>query len=332
MKKITLIFSFFILFTQSVNSQSLKCAYCGKPIKQSYIVFEDMPYHDSCYRNFVQPRCAKCNQPIDGKFIMKDGKKYHEKCYNQSVALRCDLCSEIINETYIKDYWGNNYHASHENTEPRCDYCGRFISGKISRGGSKYNDGRVICGICESTSVKSLTKAESVLNRVKNSLQSFGVAINLYRLGLQLVNKDELRSIASENGSYTDPRGFAKYSYWKTGNETTKREFTIYILNGMPQEDFEAVAAHELMHIWQYINSPEKLEPQLAEGSAEYVAYTHMSRQYDEYSKYIVHQIETNRDNIYGEGFRRVKNIADKRGFYYLLDHLRKSNRFPSGY
>ena len=332
MKKITLIFSFFILFTLSINSQSLKCAYCGQPIKQSYIVFEEKPYHDSCYRNFVQPRCAKCNQPIDGKFIMKDGKKYHEKCYNQSVALRCDLCGEVINGEYIIDYWGNNYHAYHEGSESRCDYCGRFISGNLSRGGLKYNDGRVICGLCEATSVKSLTKAQSVLSSVKNSLQSFGVSINLYRIGLKLVDKNELKSIAVENGRYTDPRGFAKYSYWKTNGVTSKQEFTIYILNGMPQKDFEAVAAHELMHIWQYINSPEKLEPQLAEGSAEYVSFLHMSKQYDDYSKYIVYKIENNDDNIYGDGFRRVKSIVDKKGFNYLLNHLRKSNKLPTGY
>lgn len=327
-----LIFFFLFIIATAVNSQSLKCTYCKQPIKNSYIDFEGEPYHKSCYKNFVQPRCAKCDQPIEGGFVLKDGKKYHEKCYNQSIVLRCDLCGEIINKNYIKDYWGNNYHASHENIEAKCEYCGRFISGKISLGGSKYNDGRVICGICESTSVKSLTKAESVLNRVKNSLQSFGVSINLYRLGLKLVNKNELRSIVTKNGSYTDPRGFAKYSYWKTGNEITKREFTIFILNGMPEKDFEAVAAHELMHIWQYINSPEKLEPQLAEGSAEYVAYSHMSRQYDEYSKYIVHQIETNRDNTYGEGFRRIKNLVDQKGFDFLLDHLSKSTKFPSGY
>jgi hypothetical protein len=78
---------------------------------------------------------------------MKDGKKYHEKCYNQSVALKCDLCGEVINSEYIIDYWGNNYHAYHEDTESRCDYCGRFISGNLSKGGFKYNDGRVICGI-----------------------------------------------------------------------------------------------------------------------------------------------------------------------------------------
>jgi hypothetical protein len=180
--------------------------------------------------------------------------------------------------------------------------------------------------------VKSLTKAQSILSSVKSSLQSFGVSINLYRIGLILVDKGELKTIAAENGSYTDPRGFAKYSYWKTGSETTKREFTIYILNGMPLKEFEAVAAHELMHIWQYINAPEKLEPQLAEGSAEYVSFLHMSKQHDDYSNYIVYKIENNDDNIYGDGFRRVKRIVDKKGFNYLLNHLRKSNKFQSGY
>ena len=332
MKRLCFPAALILFVTLSLSGQSLKCDYCSKVIEKSYISFEGKTYHESCYKQFIQPRCEKCNLPIDGKFILYEGKKYHEACYNESVAMRCSLCGEIINGTYISDYWGNHYHSFHEGKDSKCDYCERFISAELTRGGSKYSDGRVICGICESTSVKSITKAKSVLDRVRSSLQNFGVSINLYQLGLKLVSKDELRSIAAENGSYTDPRGFAKYSYWNTGGAITKREFTIYILNGMPQKDFEAVAAHELMHIWQYINSPEKLEPQLAEGSAEYVAYLYMSKQYDDYSKYIVYKIETNRDNTYGDGFRRVKRVVDAKGFNFLLNRLRNSNNFPSGY
>lgn len=100
----------------------------------------------------------------------------------------------------------------------------------------------------------------------------------------------------------------------------------------MPQKEFEAVAAHELMHVWQYINSPENPDPQLTEGSAEYVSFLLMNNQRDEFSKYIVHKIEANRDPTYGEGFRRVKRIVDNNGLNYLLNHLRNSNNFPSGY
>ena len=202
----------------------------------------------------------------------------------------------------------------------------------MTRGGSKYGDGRVICGLCEHTSVNSLTKAKSILNSVKNSLVSLGVSINLYQLELKLVNKSELRNITLENGDLSDPRGFAKYSYWKTGSEITKREFTIYILEGMPDKEFEAVAAHELMHVWQYINARENLEPQLAEGSAEYLSYLYMSKQNDDFSDYVIYKIETNDDRVYGNGFKRVKKVVDQKGLNYLLSYLRKSNKFPAGF
>ncbi|MDZ7764331.1 MAG: protein DA1 [Melioribacteraceae bacterium] len=51
-----------------------------------------------------------------------------------------------------------------------------------------------------------------------------------------------------------------------------------------------------------------------------------MKKQYDDYSKFTVKNIEDNRDPIYGEGFREIKRIVDRKGLNYLLDYISKSN------
>ena len=325
-------FFLLLLFSTVLFAQSLNCAYCGNAIERSYISYQGSIYHESCYKNFVQLRCDDCGKSIDGKFISHKGSYYHEDCYNKSVALKCDLCGGIINGTYTTDYWGNKYHSFHVGVEDRCDYCDRFISAELTRGGVKYNDGRVICNLCKSSAVNNLSKAKTLFNKVRVSLQNIGIKIEHNRIGLELVNKDELKSISFEHGELADPRGFAKYIYYKRGDEITSMEFSVYILKGMPEKDFEAAAAHELMHVWQYENAQENLEPLLAEGSAEYISYMHMKKQYDDYSKFTVYRITNNRDPVYGEGFRKIKRIVEQKGLAFILNHLRKSNRMPAAF
>ncbi len=306
------------------NFIQTRCAKCNKPINDKYIVYDGKKYHEECYKQFVQPRCEKCGLPLDGKYIVHENKKYHESCYKKNIAIRCALCGEIINGTYTTDYWGNKYHSSHDNTDARCDYCDRFISPHLTKGGSKYNDGRVICNICEASAVKSLTKAETIFNSVRNSIGRFGIKINHNRIDLKIVDRNTLKSVALAKGGLTDTRGFAEYSYWRSGNNVERKEFTVYILAGMPQKDFEAVAAHELMHVWQYLNSDDKMDAQLREGSAEYIAFLHMNKYSDDESKIVIHKITTNRDNTYGGGFRKVQQLVDEKGLDYFLNELRK--------
>ncbi len=329
LKKIFLI-SFFLLLVISLTAQKLTCSYCGKEIKETYIVFEGKIYHESCYENFVQYKCAVCDKPIKGKYISQNGVKYHEYCFNNDIALKCDLCGGIINGTFVTDFWGNNYHSYHVGKEARCDYCERFISPKLTRGGSKYSDGRIVCALCQASAINSLSQAQTVFNRARLSLENLGIKIQKRFVHLKLVDKDELKSISIEHGSTADPRGFAQYTFYKRGEEITSKEFTVYLLKGMPEKDFEAAAAHELMHIWQYENSLGDLELLLAEGSAEYVSYLHMKKGKDQYSQFAVYRIENNSDSIYGKGFRKIKGIVAANGINYLLNYLQSSNKLPA--
>ncbi|MDZ7764332.1 MAG: hypothetical protein U5K00_07875 [Melioribacteraceae bacterium] len=98
-----------------------------------------------------------------------------------------------------------------------------------------------------------------------------GVGFDNVFVDLKLVNKNDLEQIASGRREVSDTRGFSQYTYYRRGAEISDENFTIYLLNGMPEKVYEAVAAHELMHVWQYINSPDNLDLKLAEGSAEYI-------------------------------------------------------------
>jgi len=315
-----------LFITTIIFSQTLICDYCNQSIERSYISFEGKNYHNECYENHIRIKCNYCNLAIDGKFIVSDNNKYHQKCYVDHVQLRCDLCSGLIDGRFISDYWGNKYHSYHLQNDARCDYCGRFISAHLTKGGSKYNDGRVICKLCESTSIRSINKAEEVFRNVRVALENNGIIINFDKIDLKLVDKNELEQITSKEEKRGDTRGFAQYTYFESNGKITSRLFTVYLLSGMPQKDFEAAAAHELMHVWQYLNCSDRLDLLLSEGSAEYAAFLHMSKYQDDYSRYILHNIENNRDAIYGEGFRRIKKFTDQNSFEEMIRMLKKGN------
>lgn len=322
-----------LLIIITVDGQTINCDHCGKKIEDRYVSVEEKNYHPECYENFIVEKCSFCSKPLIGQFIEKDGKRYHEKCFLDNIALRCDLCGEVIKGSYISDYWGNRYHITHQLNESKCDYCGRYISGKLTGGGSKYNDGRVVCGICELTAISNTGKAKSVLAEVRESLEKFGVEIEYESINLKLVDKNELIKITNEiDADRSDPRGFAEYKFVTSNDQIIEREITIYILNGIPKKEFEAVAAHELMHVWQYLYAKQKLKPQFSEGSAELASYLYHNQFDDDYSRFIIYKTKTNENRTYGEGFRRIKRVVDKLGLDYTLKHIKILKDFPPGY
>lgn len=316
-----------LFITVKILSQTINCDYCNQSIERSYVLFEGKNYHNECYENHIRIKCNYCGLAIDGKFIVSDNNKYHQKCFVDHVQLRCDLCGGLIDGRYISDYWGNKYHSFHLQSDSRCDYCSRFISLHLTKGGSKYNDGRVICKLCESTSIRNSYKAEDVFRNVRASLESSGIIIDYERIELRLVDKNELEQITSKEEKSGDTRGFVQYTYYESIGKITSREFTVYLLYGMPQKDFEAAAAHELMHVWQYLNCSDRLDLLLSEGSAEYAAFLHICKYKDDYSKYILHNIENNKDAVYGEGFRSIKKNVDQYSFDEMIRMLKRSNK-----
>ena len=108
--------------------------------------------------------------------------------------------------------------------------------------------------------------------------------------------------------------------------EKTSELFNIYVLSGLPRERMEYVMAHELGHDWLVTHFPGIRDMAVKEGFAEYVGWL-----YNKLHKrdYLNKRIEANTDPVYGQGFRMIKDIADKRGFDGLKKFLnsKRENR-----
>jgi hypothetical protein len=106
----------------------------------------------------------------------------------------------------------------------------------------------------------------------------------------------------------------------------------MYLLYGMPRMEIISTVAHELAHIWQFNQGQFKSARAWAEGSCNYAAYLVLARYPGRESSFFRVSLTRDGDDVYGDGFRRVKTLAEAEGARSWLHHLSRAPDFPSGY
>ncbi|MBR5774044.1 MAG: hypothetical protein IKY44_04245, partial [Clostridia bacterium] len=190
-----------------------------------------------------------------------------------------------------------------------CDFCGTEIYGV------EYEtlvDGRNRCMHCSRTAVKTGEEFRKLFEDVKRNMESFfSIRINA-GIKVEMVNSKTLHRRLGENFVPTpksDGRILGVAIHDRNG-------FTIMVENGAPRMSTMLVCAHELTHIWQYLNWNKKelrkkygrkLLPQIYEGMSKWVEVQYA---------YLVNEpavakreeiITSYRQDEYGQGFLRYR-------------------------
>jgi len=278
-----------------------------------------------------RPACAYCKKPLLKSFVVAGDKKYHKECYEDHIALRCALCGKIVEGRYSYDFWGNVYHESHEADVPRCQYCLRFISERVTGGGVEYPDGRHVCNICRRTAVDDPGAAAALLEEVRGRLERLGLSTRGEEIPVSLVDLREMHRISGSR-SHT-LRGYTEHQETRiTPGEVESYRSRIYLLEGMPRMEAMATLAHELTHIWAFLKGRKEGGGAFVEGSCNYASSLVVMEYPGKESEFVVNTLSENADPVYGEGFRRVRRLAEERGRGAWLDRLRGKEAFPPGY
>jgi len=309
------------------------CAYCGQPIGNTqYFKNNGNYYHPDHYRQFIAPKCAVCGQPIEGQYVEYEGQIYHKDHYEEYVALKCSFCGLPINGPYSKTFWGESYHDYHEGRAVKCDYCLRYISDAGTAGGIKYKDGRNICGICLTSVIDDENVARHLLEEVKKELRQYGIDIRWDEIGLYLVDRNYLAGLSNENRVIEKQTGFTYHRFETFRGSVRNKKFDIYILKGMPEMEFISTAAHELMHVWLYLNAPYDIDKMMGEGSANYASFLVLKNRTLFRAKYLIDNLEKDTDYIYGDGYRRIKRLVRAKRINGWLNIIEGKERLPLGY
>lgn len=228
----------------------------------------------------------------------------------------CSICSNIIKDKeYYVDAWGNPFHMYHKKTGIFCECCSRLISEKITNGGYKLDDGRYICSLCDVSVIKSDDEINNSFDRVLKILEDNGVkGIKKEELKIQLIN----RNLMSEQYKFHEVehlKGLTKVT------PSNKEIFSIFILNNLPKVQFEAILAHELLHVWLFKKNIN-LSKTIMEGFCNLGSYLIYNLDNTKFSKIHLLSLENRNNNSNVTEYKILKGIMDKKGFNYLLKNI----------
>ena len=114
------------------------------------------------------------------------------------------------------------------------------------------------------------------------------------------------------------------------GREVDTEVNGIAVLQGLPTPLFQGTLAHELGHAWLVMQGIKGLPPWSEEGLCELLAYRYYTQLNTPEGRYYAENIERNPNPVYGNGFRRVRAIADRVGFLNYMTILRTTKRPPA--
>lgn len=210
----------------------------------------------------------------------------------------------------IADRIASTYNPTNANSR-FCDFCGCEILGV------EYEtlvDGRDRCMSCGRTAVKTEEEFKALFEDVKRNMESFfGIKINA-GVRVEMVNSKNLHKRIGKSFVPT-PAGDGRVLGVAISD---KNGFSLLIENGSPRISSMLTMAHELTHIWQYINWREnEIADKYGKESLDEI-YEGMAKWVEVQYAYLINEpavakreeIRTAyRNDVYGKGFIRFCEV-----------------------
>ncbi len=294
---------------------NVHCSYCLSIIDDNFVNYNEKIYHHSCFDENIRPKCEKCKMNIDSDYKKYNNKLFHPMCYKNIKFPRCDMCNKQIRDDYFQDLWGNKFHQEHLEQGHKCYYCDRIISEKITNGGYQIEDGRTICSLCESNKILLIEEIEQSREVVLRELNKAGFQNLPTNVKIVMVDQEKLSLYSGKflPGTISLPniKGYTK---------SLDGEYVIYILNNTPLIEFEAILAHEYLHVWQLANNV-KINNELSEGVSSLGNFIIYSKYNDKYCQIKLDQMNSS-NYIYKNGYLEVKKQITKLGWHQTIENL----------
>lgn len=296
------------------------CHGCNKEIVGQYVEALGQKWHP---QHFV---CAICGKPFGSSgFLQRDGKPYCEVDYYDQFAAKCGVCRKPLIGEYFTDYWQNKFCKNHVDELKKCFSCSRLICNTITGGGVEYGDGRSICSLCRKTAIDDLNSAKMLFEQVRKVLAKLGMSVDgSANIPLRLADLHEIDRLAGGT-----PQTEAGISLLETqsvnGQERARVVKEVVILYGLPREHSAAIMAHELGHVWCFLQRMPKMPLDIQEGICELFSFGYLSELNTPESEFYRNGIARNEDPVYGGGFRKVNDARAGRSIIAILEDVRKN-------
>lgn len=85
-----------IICTDCYSPHALTCASCNKKILDYAVTIHGKDYHADCLH------CGKCFKKITDQVVQHEKAFFHETCYKQIINPECSICHEYIDQNYLQ--------------------------------------------------------------------------------------------------------------------------------------------------------------------------------------------------------------------------------------
>ncbi len=200
--------------------------------------------------------------------------------------------------------------TENRNTQLYCSYCGSEISGVEF---DRLPDGRARCTSCSKSLVQTKKEVNEICKRVMDNLELFFGAQFNQSISIEVLDERRLKKkIGGAIGQIDDN---SLLILGVAINE--KGKYTILLENGAPRISIIATFAHELTHIWQYMNWDSKKGFPKCSPKNRLLIYEGMAKWVEIQYLYLIgestvakreEEITRRRNDEYGIGFRIYEN------------------------
>jgi hypothetical protein len=159
-----------------------------------------------------------------------------------------------------------------------------------------------------------------------------GLLFNNLPLSLELCGREHLNALLQGQNQAHSLGATTSATYMQNGQVLRAEVSGVAVLQGLPPALFEGVTVHELGHVWLVVHGVRGLPPWAEEGFCELLSYRYYQDLHTEEGRYYSASKEQNPDPIYGEGFRRLRDLTISLGFPRLLETLRTTKRLPESH
>ena len=249
-------------------------------------------------------------------------------------ATRCAVCGKILAGQVVIDLWGNTFCSQHLNEYPQCKACQRLISERTTGNGVRYPDGRTVCNLCRQTAIDTKEQAKPVVEEVAKFLSKLGLRFRGLELKIEVGDGLQFQQILFADRSSLTGLGqgqilgfIQKVTTFEDGATIRKVE-RVSLLQGLPGELLGGIAAHELGHAWIYLAKVDGLPTWQEEGFCNFLGYLYYKNNPVKYAEFWAKMIEVDPDPVYGDGFRKVREIFKKHGFEKTINRLYTDKHF----
>ena len=299
------------------------CKGCGQAIGGAYVTAMGATWHPEHFT------CAACGRPIgDASFYQHQGAPYHVECYRRHIAPRCAYCGRPLIGQYLVDHWGTKFCAEHEGQYPRCRFCGRLVPPQ-QQGGHASRGDDIRCPICRASAIDYIAQARPLFARLVQWVNGQGLLYNNLNLRIELRTRKQLAQFLRESGDTQSLGATLHTTYTENGRVVRTEVNGVAILRGLPSTLFQGVTVHELGHAWLAVHRVTDLPRWAEEGFCELLAHRFYLQMNTAESRYHATAIERQADPVYGDGFRRIRALAEAVGFPSLLRTLRATKQLP---